>query len=70
MSTALIGLAAQVGLPIIRKVLQDRLGGAGGSLAADVIEAVAGRVGVLAAHQTRHHVGKRRSLTRVGLAGR
>lgn len=46
MSTALIGLAAQVGLPIIRKVLEERLGGAGGSLAADVIEAVAGRVGV------------------------
>jgi hypothetical protein len=46
MSTALIALAGQVGLPIIRRVLEERLGGAGGSLAADVIEAVAGRVGV------------------------
>ncbi|RUS64887.1 hypothetical protein EGN72_02530 [Pseudorhodobacter sp. E13] len=46
MTTALIGLAGQVGLPILRKILEDKLGGAGGSLAADVIEAVAGRVGV------------------------
>ena len=46
MSTALIGLAAQVGLPMLRKILEQNLGNAGGGLAADVIEAVAGRAGV------------------------
>lgn len=45
MSTALIGLAGQVGLPIIRRVLENKLGGAGGSLAVDIIDAVAARVG-------------------------
>lgn len=50
MSTALIGLASQVGLPILRKILEDKIGTAGGGLAADVVEAVAGRVGVAPAH--------------------
>jgi hypothetical protein len=46
MSAALIALATQAGLPLIRKILEDRLGGYGGALAADVIGAVAARVGV------------------------
>lgn len=46
MSTALLSLAGQVGLPILRRILEDKLGGAGGSLAADVIDAVAARSGV------------------------
>jgi hypothetical protein len=46
MSTALLSLAGQVGLPILRRILEDKLGGAGGSLAADVIDAVAARAGV------------------------
>ena len=43
--TALIALAAQVGLPIIEKVLNKKLGDQNGALAASVIKAIADRAG-------------------------
>lgn len=38
--------AAKIGAPIIRSILQDKLGGAGGVLADVVLEKVAGKAGV------------------------
>ncbi|MEM6372357.1 MAG: hypothetical protein AAF727_06210 [Pseudomonadota bacterium] len=45
-ATALIGLATQLGLPVIQKILANKIGPAGGALATDVIREVAGRVGI------------------------
>ena len=42
----LIALAVQVGAPLIRSVLERRIGAGNARLVADVVEAVAGRAGV------------------------
>ncbi|MCU0826637.1 MAG: 3TM-type holin [Tabrizicola sp.] len=44
--SALVALALQAGFPIIRSVLEGKLGGKNGGLVADVLGAVAGRAGV------------------------
>lgn len=46
MSAALTALAVQAGFPILQKILSGRLGDANGQLAADIIAAIAGRVGI------------------------
>lgn len=45
MSAALIGLAAQVGAPMIRKILAGKIGADNADLAADVVRAIADRSG-------------------------
>lgn len=45
-TTALTGLALQIGVPMIRSVLEQRIGASNARLASDVIAAVAGRAGV------------------------
>lgn len=42
----LIALAVQVGAPLVRSVLERRIGAGNARLVADVVEAVAGRAGV------------------------
>lgn len=44
--TALISLAASAGIPLIKKILAQQIGGAGGELAGEVLAAVAAQVGV------------------------
>lgn len=42
----LIALAVSAGLPMIEKLLSQKIGDAGGQLASDVIRAIAGRAGI------------------------
>ncbi|YBV97520.1 hypothetical protein M1D80_11765 [Phyllobacteriaceae bacterium JZ32] len=42
----LIGIAAQVGAPIVKRVLERQLGQTGGEIAGTVIDAIAGKLGV------------------------
>ncbi|WP_436399316.1 hypothetical protein [Roseobacter sp. S98] len=46
MSSALIGLAAEIGAPLVRRILSDRIGPGNTRLAEQVAGAVAERVGV------------------------
>jgi hypothetical protein len=47
--SALIAIAAEVGAPIVRRILEQKLGSANGGLAADVVDDIARRAGVLPA---------------------
>ena len=42
----LIGIAAKVGAPLVKEVLQRQLGGAAGNVAGSVIDMIAGKLGV------------------------
>lgn len=42
----LVGAAAKVGAPIIKKILEDKIGGTAGELGGVVIDAIAGKAGV------------------------
>ncbi|GIT85425.1 hypothetical protein [Roseobacter sp. OBYS 0001] len=46
MSMALVSLAAQIGAPMVRKLLSDRIGSGNAKLAEEVAGAIAERVGV------------------------
>lgn len=46
MSAALISLAVQVGAPLVRQILSRKLGGQKAELAGEVIDLIAGRLGV------------------------
>lgn len=46
MSAALLALATQVGAPLVRRVLSDRIGGGNARLVEGVVTAIAERVGV------------------------
>ncbi|MEM7667733.1 MAG: hypothetical protein AAF317_01105 [Pseudomonadota bacterium] len=46
MSAALLALAADIGTPIVRKILSDRIGAGNARLAESVAEAVAERAGI------------------------
>ena len=46
MYATLLSLAIEIGAPLVRRVLEDRLGTKNGQLVTDVVEAIAERVGV------------------------
>jgi len=46
LTTILIGAAAKVGAPIVKSILEDRIGGAAGELGGVIIDAIAGKAGV------------------------
>lgn len=45
-ATILLGLAGDLVAPMIKKILADKIGGIGGELAGDVIDTIAGKLGV------------------------
>lgn len=45
-ASILLGAASELAVPVIRKILGDRLGGAGGELAGKVIDIIADKAGV------------------------
>jgi hypothetical protein len=46
LTSILIGAAAKVGAPLVKRILQDKLGGAAGELGGVIIDAIAGKAGV------------------------
>lgn len=44
--TPLIAIAAEVGAPIVKKILEQKIGGANGDLAGAIVDAIAGQAGV------------------------
>lgn len=44
--TPLIAIAAEVGAPIVKKILEQQLGGTQGDLAGRIVDAIAGQAGV------------------------
>ena len=47
MSTALIALATQIGAPIVRRILERKIGPKGAELTSEVLGEIGGRLGVL-----------------------